>query len=147
MSIAAISSSTLDEDFLERGRISSRSAGSEEQTARRSQEPARRGHVRLLRVRRARRTGQEPARYAPLGYSVRQKEALPRFFDEGRLEMTNHSERPTQGHHRAASLFVGSGDQCHTENLLSLIGSARLLRLDCGAYLRDVFRVIPHWPL
>jgi transposase len=31
-------------------------------------------------------------------------------------------------------------------NLLTLIASARLHRLDSKAYLRDLFRVLPHWP-
>jgi len=31
-------------------------------------------------------------------------------------------------------------------NLLSLIASARLQKLDPEAYLRDVLRVTPHWP-
>jgi len=85
-----------------------------------------------------------------LGYCVRQKDALLRFLDDGRLEMTNnHSERQlrkvTTG--RNAWLFVGSDDHGQaTGNLLSLIASARLNKLDPEAYLRDVFRVLPHWP-
>jgi hypothetical protein len=31
-------------------------------------------------------------------------------------------------------------------HLLTLIASARLHRLDPEVYLRDVFRVLPHWP-
>jgi transposase IS66-like protein len=31
-------------------------------------------------------------------------------------------------------------------NLLTLVASARLHRLDPEAYLRDLFRVLPHWP-
>jgi hypothetical protein len=85
-----------------------------------------------------------------LGYCVRQKTALMRFLDDGRLEMTNnHSERQLRkiATGRAAWLFVGSDDHGQaTGNLLSLIASARLHRLDPEAYLRDVFRVIPHWP-
>jgi transposase len=85
-----------------------------------------------------------------LGYAVRQKGALLRFLDDGRLEMTNnHSERQLRkvATGRAAWLFVGSDDHGQaTGNLLSLIASARLHKLDPEAYLRDVFRVIPHWP-
>ena len=85
-----------------------------------------------------------------LGYCVRQKAALLRFLDDGRLEMTNnHSERQLRrvATGRAAWLFVGSDDHGQaTGNLLSLIASARLHKLDPEAYLRDVFRVIPHWP-
>src|SRR5262249_738844 len=85
-----------------------------------------------------------------LGYCVRQKAALLRFLDDGRLEMTNnHSERQLRKvpPGRAAWLFVGSDDHGQaTGNLLSLIASARLHKLDPEAYLRDMFRVIPHWP-
>jgi transposase len=85
-----------------------------------------------------------------LGYSVRQKAALLRFLDDGRLEMTNnHSERQLRkvATGRAAWMFLGSDDHGHaTGNLLSLIASARLHKLDPEAYLRDVFRVLPHWP-
>ena len=31
-------------------------------------------------------------------------------------------------------------------HLLTLIASARLHKLDPEVYLRDVFRVLPHWP-
>jgi transposase len=85
-----------------------------------------------------------------LGYCVRQKAALLRFLDDGRLEMTNnHSERQLRkvATGRNAWLFVGSDDHGQaTGNLLSLIASARLHKLDPEAYLRDVFRVLPHWP-
>jgi len=48
-----------------------------------------------------------------LGYCVRQKDALTRFFDDDRLEMTNnHSERQLRrvAVGRKAWLFVGSDD-------------------------------------
>ncbi len=48
---------------------------------------------------------------------------------------------------RKAWLFVGSDDHASSAaGLLSLIASARLHRLDPEEYLRDVFRVLPHWP-
>jgi len=48
---------------------------------------------------------------------------------------------------RKAWLFVGSDDHAASAgNLLSLIASARLHRLDPEEYLRDIFRVLPHWP-
>jgi hypothetical protein len=44
-------------------------------------------------------------------------------------------------------LFVGSNDHgVAAGNLFSLIASARLHGLDPEAYLRDVIRVLPHWP-
>ena len=44
-------------------------------------------------------------------------------------------------------LFVGSDDHGQAAgNLLTLIASARLHKLDPEGYLRDIFRVLPHWP-
>ena len=85
-----------------------------------------------------------------LGYSVRQKDALMRYLDDGRLETTNNvSERELRriavGRH--AWLFVGSDDHAQAAgHLFSLVASARLHRLDPEQYLRDFFRVLPHWP-
>jgi transposase len=87
---------------------------------------------------------------AALGYCVRQKAALMRFLDDGALEMTNnHSERQLRriATGRNAWLFIGS--DLHGEaaaNLMTLIASARLHKLDPEVYLRDVFRVLSHWP-
>ena len=48
---------------------------------------------------------------------------------------------------RKAWLFVGSDDHAQaTANLFSLLASCKLHRLDPEAYLRDLFRVLPHWP-
>ena len=61
----------------------------------------------------------------------------------------NHSERELRrvATGRKAWLFVGSDDHGQaTGNLLSLIASARLHQLDPEAYLRDLLRVLPHWP-
>lgn len=60
----------------------------------------------------------------------------------------NHSERQLRkiATGRNAWMFIGSDDHGQaTGNLLSLIASARLHKLDPEAYLRDVFRVLPHW--
>jgi transposase len=87
---------------------------------------------------------------AALGYCVRQKDALMRFLDDGRLEMTNnHSERQLRrvAVGRKAWLFVGSDDHGQAAgNWLTLIASVRLHKLDPEVYLRDVLRVLPHWP-
>jgi transposase len=84
-----------------------------------------------------------------LGYCLRQKDALMRFLDDGALEMTNNrSERELRrvAVGRKAWLFVGSDDHGQAAgNLLTLIASARLHKLDPEVYLRDVFRVLPHW--
>jgi hypothetical protein len=85
-----------------------------------------------------------------LGYCVRQRDALMRFLDDGRLEMTNNrSERQLRkvAVGRNNWLFVGSDDHGQAAgNLLTLIASARLHKLDPEAYLRDVCRVLPFWP-
>ena len=84
------------------------------------------------------------------GYAIRQKEALMRFLDDGRLNIDNTaSERELRqiAVGRKAWLFVGSDDHASSAaSLLSLIASARLHRLDPEEYLRDIFRVLPHWP-
>ena len=85
-----------------------------------------------------------------LGYAHRQRGPLTRFFDDGRLKLTNNeSERELRriAIGRKAWLFVGSDDHAQAAgNLLSLVASARLHRLDPETYLRDLFRVLPQWP-
>jgi len=85
-----------------------------------------------------------------LGYVRNQKEALGRFLDDGRLEMENNrSERELRriAVGRKAWLFVGSDDHAEAAaNFFSVIASAKLHRLDPEAYLRDLLRVLPHWP-
>ena len=84
------------------------------------------------------------------GYAIRQKDALMRFLDHGRLNIDNTaSERELRqiAVGRKAWLFVGSDDHATSAaSLLSLIASARLHQLDPEEYLRDVLRVLPHWP-
>jgi transposase len=84
------------------------------------------------------------------GYAVRQREALSRFLDDGRLRLDNNgSERELRriAVGRKAWLFVGSDDHAQAAaNLFSLIASCKLHRLDPEAYLRDLFRVLAHWP-
>ena len=85
-----------------------------------------------------------------LGYAHRQRAALTRFLDDGRLELDNNrSERALRriAVGRKAWLFVGSDDHGESAgNLFTLIASARLHRLDPEAYVRDLFRVLAHWP-
>jgi transposase len=85
-----------------------------------------------------------------LGYCVRHKAALMRYIDDGRLEPTNNGaerelRRIAVGRH--AWLFFGSDDHAQSAgNLFSLVASARLHKLDPEQYVRDVLRVLPHWP-
>lgn len=87
---------------------------------------------------------------AAFGYAVRQKAALQRYLDDGRLPMTNNaSERALRSIAvgRKAWLFFGSDDHAHAAaNLFSLIASCMLHGLDPETYLSDIFRVMPYWP-
>jgi transposase len=84
------------------------------------------------------------------GYVIRQREALCRFLDDGRLRLDNNaSERELRAiaTGRKAWLFMGSDDHATAAaNLFSLIASCRLHGLDAEAYLADVIRVMPYWP-
>ena len=85
-----------------------------------------------------------------LGYVVRQREALRGFLADGRLRLDNNvSERELRriAVGRKAWLFVGSDDHAQaTANLFTLIASCKLHDLDPEVYLRDLFRVLVHWP-
>jgi transposase len=85
-----------------------------------------------------------------LGYAVRQKDALMRVLEDGRLVLDNNrSERALRriAVGRKAWLFSGSDDHAESAgHLFSLIASARLHGLDPEGYLRDLFRVLAHWP-
>jgi transposase len=85
-----------------------------------------------------------------LGYAVRQKDALMRVLEDGRLGLENNkSERELRriAVGRKGWLFVGSDEHAASAgHLFSLIASARLHRLDPEGYLRDLFRVLAHWP-
>ncbi|MBZ4423354.1 IS66 family transposase [Myxococcus sp. RHST-1-4] len=85
-----------------------------------------------------------------LGYAVRQREALRRVLDDGRLLLENNrSERELRriAVGRKAWLFVGSDDHAQSAgHLFTLIATARLHRLNPEAYLRDLLRVLAHWP-
>jgi transposase len=84
------------------------------------------------------------------GYAVRQKGALSRFLDDGRLPLTNnHSERALRplcvG--RKNWLFFGSDDHASAAaNLFSLVASCQLHGLDPEIYLAQIIRLVPLWP-
>ena len=86
-----------------------------------------------------------------LGYSIRQEAALSRFLDDGRLAIDNNaSERALRAIAvgRKAWLFCGSDDAAQSaSSFFSLIATCRLHDLEPEAYLRDIFRVLPHWPM
>ena len=85
-----------------------------------------------------------------LEYACNQKDVLTRFFDHGRLVLTNNgAERAIKAIAlgRKAWLFCGSDDHAKsTAALYSVIASARLHRLDPEEYLRCLIRLVPLWP-
>jgi transposase len=84
------------------------------------------------------------------GYAVRQKEALLRYLEDGRLRIDNNaSERALRqiAVGRKAWLFVGSDDHAEAAaNIFSVVASCKLHGLDPELYLRDVLRVLAQWP-
>jgi len=94
--------------------------------------------------------GQRGSLRSALGYSVRQAGALRAFLADGRLRIDNNrSERELRRivRIRDAALFAGSDEHAQSAgHILSLIASARLHDLDPERYLRDIIRVLPHWP-
>jgi hypothetical protein len=94
--------------------------------------------------------GQRGLLRSALVYVTNQETALRRFLEDGRLKMDNNaSERALRrvAIGRKNWLFVGSDDHAQTTaNLLSIVASAKLHDLDPEEYLRDIFRVLPHWP-
>jgi hypothetical protein len=85
-----------------------------------------------------------------LEYANNQRDALVRFFDDGRLVLTNNgAERAIKAIAlgRKAWLFCGSDDHAKsTAALYSVIASARLHDLDPEEYLRCLIRLVPLWP-
>ena len=85
-----------------------------------------------------------------LGYCLRQADALGAFLADGRLRLDNNlSEGQLRKvvRIRDASLFAGSSEHAEAAgHILSLIASARMHDLDPELYLRDLIRVLPHWP-
>lgn len=85
-----------------------------------------------------------------LGYLVRQRRALLRFLDDGRIRLdTNPAElalrREVVG--RKNWLFVGSDDGAKWNTIaVSLIASCQLHQIEPWAYLRDVLTLLPSWP-
>lgn len=85
-----------------------------------------------------------------LGYVVRQRRALLRFLDDGRIRLdTNPAElelrREVVG--RKNWLFLGSDDSAKWNTItVSLIASCQMHGIEPWAYLRDVLTLLPSWP-
>lgn len=84
------------------------------------------------------------------GYAIRQRDALRRFLEDGRLRMENNaSERELRSiaTGRRSWLFMGSDDHAQAAaNIFSLVASCKLHDLDVESYLTDIIRVLPYWP-
>lgn len=85
-----------------------------------------------------------------LGYLVRQRRALLRFLDDGRIRLdTNPAElalrREVVG--RKNWIFLGSDDGAKWNTItVSLIASCQMHGIEPWAYLRDVLTLLPSWP-
>jgi transposase len=85
-----------------------------------------------------------------LGYVVRQRRALLRFLDDGRIRLdTNPAElelrREVVG--RKNWIFLGSDDGAKWNTItVSLIASCQMHDIEPWAYLRDVLTLLPSWP-
>ena len=86
-----------------------------------------------------------------IGYSCNQREALKRFLADGRLPIHNNfSERQLRREAlgRKNWLFVGSEDGGRTNaTFVSLLASCQLHGIEPYAYLRDLFCLLPGWPV
>jgi transposase len=84
------------------------------------------------------------------GYAIRQREALRRFLDDGRLRLENNSaerELRSIATGRRSWLFMGSDDHAQAAaNIFSLVASCRLHGLDVETYLAEIIRAMPYWP-
>jgi transposase len=87
---------------------------------------------------------------AAFGYAIRQRDALCRFLDDGRLRLENNAaERALRqiAVGRKAWLFFGSGVHAQAAaNLFSLIASCKLHGIDAETYLAEIIRIVPYWP-
>jgi transposase len=84
------------------------------------------------------------------GYCVRQRVAMTRFLEDGRLRLDNNPSESALRKVimvRDSALFAGSDDHAQAAgHLFSLIATARLHGLEPERYLRDIIRVLPFWP-
>lgn len=84
-------------------------------------------------------------------YATNQREALKRFLDDPRLPIHNnlselHLRRQAVG--RKNWLFVGSEEGAEVNTIfVSLLASCAMHRIEPWAYLRDLFCLLPGWPI
>ena len=84
-------------------------------------------------------------------YATNQRAALERFLDDPRLPIHNNISELNlrrQAVGRKAWLFVGSEDGAHVNTIfVSLLASCAMHRIEPWAYLRDLFCLLPGWPI
>jgi transposase len=89
--------------------------------------------------------------HAAIRYATNQRQALKRFVDDPQLPMHNNvSERELrrQALGRKNWIFVGSPDGAHANTtFVSLLASCAMHRIEPWAYLRDLFCLLPAWPV
>ncbi len=89
--------------------------------------------------------------YDGVRYARNQRKGLSRFLDDGRLPLDNNiSERELrrQAVGRKNWIFLGSDDGGRVNSVFtSLLASCRMLGIEPWAYLRDLFCVLPEWPV
>jgi transposase len=86
-----------------------------------------------------------------IGYGRNQRDALRRFLDDGRLPMHNNvSERQLRREAvgRKNWVFLGSdfGGEANS-SFVTLLASCQLHEIEPWAYLRDLFCLLPGWPV
>jgi transposase len=89
--------------------------------------------------------------HAAIRYATNQREALKRFVGDPQLPMHNNvSERELRREAvgRRNWIFVGSADGARANTIfVSLLASCALHKIEPWAYLRDLFCLLPGWPV
>lgn len=89
--------------------------------------------------------------HAATRYATNQRAALERFLEDQRLPLHNNISELNlrrQAVGRKAWLFVGSEDGGHVNTrFVSLLASCAMHKIEPWAYLRDLFCLLPNWPI
>jgi transposase len=89
--------------------------------------------------------------HAAIRYATNQREALERFVGDPQLPMHNNaSERELRREAvgRRNWMFVGSADGARANTtFVSLLASCAMHKIEPWAYLRDLFCLLPSWPI
>ena len=84
-------------------------------------------------------------------YATNQQDALKRFLDDPRLPIHNNISELNlrrQAIGRKNWIFVGSEDGAQVNTIfVSLLASCAMHRIEPWAYLRDLFCLLPGWPI